>query len=77
LQSFCKIASEKNRAWIGWEGPVLVSEKNKRGDYCARNYAYKPVILKDRGNILGRFVNVRITDATRNDLRGEIIDYPK
>jgi threonylcarbamoyladenosine tRNA methylthiotransferase CDKAL1 len=72
-EAFNVIALENNRRWIGWTGRVLVSEKGKRGDYCARNYAYKPVILKDKSNIMGRFLNVKITDATRNDLRGEII----
>jgi MiaB-like tRNA modifying enzyme len=72
-EAFNAIALANNRRWIGWEGSVLVSEKGKRGDYCARNYAYKPVILKDKRDIMGRFLNVRISDATKNDLRGEII----
>ena len=72
-ETFNAMALENNKRWIGWEGRVLVSEKGKRCDFCARNYAYKPVILKDKGDIMGRFLNVRIVDATRNDLRGEII----
>jgi threonylcarbamoyladenosine tRNA methylthiotransferase CDKAL1 len=72
-EAFNAFAVENNKRWIGWEGRVLVSEKGKRGDYCARNYAYKPVILKDKRNIMGRFLNVKIVDATRNDLRGVII----
>ena len=72
-EAFNAMALENNKRWIGWEGSVLVSEKGKRGDFCARNYAYKPVILKDRGDLMGRLLNVKIIDATRNDLRGEII----
>jgi threonylcarbamoyladenosine tRNA methylthiotransferase CDKAL1 len=70
-EAFNAIALVNNKKWIGWEGRVLVSEKGKRGDFCARNYAYKPVILKDERDIMGRFLNVRIMDATRNDLRGD------
>lgn len=70
---FARIAPEKNKSWVGWTGKALVSEKGKRGDFCARNYAYKPIILKDKRDIVGRTLNVRITDATKNDLRGEII----
>jgi len=72
-EAFNVIALENNKRWIGWEGTVLVSEKGKRSDFCARNYAYKPVILKDKKDIMGQFRNVRIFDATRNDLRGVII----
>ena len=70
---FGRIAQGNNKKWVGWEGTVLVSEKGKRGDFCARNYAYKPVILKGKEDIMGRFLKVRITDATRNDLRGVIV----
>jgi MiaB-like tRNA modifying enzyme len=72
-EEFNAIALTNNRSWIGWVGRVLVSEKGKRGDFCARNYAYKPVILKDKRDIMGRFLNVRIIDATRNDLRGVVV----
>jgi MiaB-like tRNA modifying enzyme len=72
-EAFNVVAQENNRKWIGWQGRVLVSEKGKRGDYCARNYAYKPVILKDVRDLSGRFLEAKITDATRNDLRGVIV----
>jgi len=70
---FRKIGFQRNRKWIGWEGKALVSEKGKKGGFCARNLAYKPIILHSDENLLGRFVNVRVTDATYYDLRGEII----
>ena len=72
-EAFNTIALENNRKWIDWQGCVLVSEKGKRGDFCARNYAYKPVILKEGKDIMGRFLKVKIVDATRNDLRGVIV----
>ena len=70
---FRKIGLERNKRWVGWEGEVLISDVGKYSGYCARNFAYKPIILKSEKNLLGKFVKVRINDATRYDLRGEII----
>ncbi|MBU4266532.1 MAG: tRNA (N(6)-L-threonylcarbamoyladenosine(37)-C(2))-methylthiotransferase [Candidatus Altiarchaeales archaeon] len=67
---FKDYALRKNQAWIGWEGRALVSEES-RGSYTARNFVYKPVIIKSDKNMLGQFVNVKITDATYYDLRCE------
>ncbi len=72
-ETFNTIALENNRKWISWQGRVLVSEKGKRGDFCARNYTYKPVILKEGENIMGQLMEVKIVDATKNDLRGVLI----
>lgn len=69
---FREIGLEQNRRWIGWQGRAFVSEKIDEG-FCARNFAYKPIILKSKENLLGKFVDVRIKDATFYDLRGEII----
>lgn len=69
---FKDIALEKNRDWIGWSGKALVSERGKGESFVARNFAYRPIILKSEKNLLGKFLDVRITDATYYDLRGEI-----
>lgn len=69
---FRDVGLEKNRRWIGWEGKVLISEILDNG-FCARNFAYKPIIIKSEDNLLGKFVDVGITDATYYDLRGGII----
>ena len=73
---FQDIALEKNKKWIGWEGNALVSEL--KDDLCARNFAYKPIILKEkirenRKIMLGDSVRVRIYDASFCDLKGEIV----
>lgn len=70
---FSAIALEKNRKWIGWTGKAVVSEAGKKSGYCARNFAYKPIVIHPDAELLGRTVTVRITGATRNDLRGEVI----
>ncbi|HKZ45228.1 MAG TPA: tRNA (N(6)-L-threonylcarbamoyladenosine(37)-C(2))-methylthiotransferase [archaeon] len=64
-----KIALEINRKWIGCIGKVLVDEKIQ-GGFVGRNLSYKPVIIKTDENIFGKFVNVKIVDATPNCLIG-------
>lgn len=62
-----KLSTERNRFWIGWKGEVLVDEKGKKSTWIARNYAYKPVILK-KGK-LGEKKEVKIIRTTAFDLR--------
>lgn len=63
---------ENNKKWIDWEGKVLVTEKSKTG-FLGKNFAYKPVQIQSDKNILGNFVNVKITKASSSALFGEII----
>jgi len=70
---FIEYAKEKNREWIGWEGKALISEIGKDNSFIGRNFAYKPIIIKTNKNIFGRFVNVKVDDATFYDLRGRIM----
>ena len=65
-----KIALENNKKWIGWKGRALIDEKGKNDSWIGRNYCYKPVIVKGNFN-LGDEIDVKITDATSFDLRGE------
>jgi MiaB-like tRNA modifying enzyme len=69
-----KISLEKNQKWLGWEGECLIDEKGlKKGTFIARNFAYKPIIIKSKKNLLGSFKKIRITEAKSNYLVGEII----
>jgi MiaB-like tRNA modifying enzyme len=59
---------EKNREWIGWEGEVLITEKNE--NRClGRNFAYKPIFVETDEELLGKFVNSKIVDE---NLTGKI-----
>jgi MiaB-like tRNA modifying enzyme len=63
-----KIQLEKNKKWIGWEGEVLIDEtKNK--NVIGRNFAYRPIILKE--GKLGEFRNVRIETVSSTSLFSE------
>jgi threonylcarbamoyladenosine tRNA methylthiotransferase CDKAL1 len=62
-----EIGLEKNRELIGWEGEVLITEKKENG-LMGRNFAYKPVLIESKEELLGNFVNVKIIDKNLNGL---------
>jgi len=62
---------EKNRKWVGWEGEILVDEIGSKGSFVGRNFSYKPIVIKAKENILGKFVKIKIIDATENCLISE------
>ena len=70
-----RIALEKNRAWVGWEGRVLIDERGKKeGSWVGRNFAYKPVVVKSEDDfLLGKFVDVRVVGAFQTYLEAEIV----
>ncbi len=53
---------QRNKIWRQWEGSALVDEKGRGASWIARNHAYKPLILKTPSNLMGRFINVRVTN---------------
>jgi tRNA A37 methylthiotransferase MiaB len=66
-----KIAFERNREWVGWKGEVFVDEIGKvRGSWIGRNFAYKPIVIKNGKNLLGKVVRVKIFDAFPTHLEG-------
>ncbi len=72
--AFWEIALQNNKKWIGWQGNVLIDEKGKNNSWIGRNYCYKLVVIKDNGSIgLGDQIEVKIVDATKFGLRGELL----
>jgi len=67
-----RISLERNREWIGWEGEILVDEKGKGFSWIGRNIAYKPIVIKSKENLMGRFLRVKITNAFPTYLEAEI-----
>ncbi|MBI2660090.1 tRNA (N(6)-L-threonylcarbamoyladenosine(37)-C(2))-methylthiotransferase [Candidatus Woesearchaeota archaeon] len=67
---FRQIAYENNKKWLDWQGKILIDEKGKEDSWIGRNYCYKPVIVKGDFK-LGSEIDVKITDFTSFDLRGE------
>ena len=68
-----RISFEKNRAWLDWQGTVLFDEKGKGESWMGRNFAYKPVVVKTRERLLGRFVQVRVVNVFSTYLEAEIV----
>ncbi|TFF90272.1 MAG: tRNA (N(6)-L-threonylcarbamoyladenosine(37)-C(2))-methylthiotransferase [Promethearchaeota archaeon] len=63
-----------NRAWMGWEGEVLVLHKgNEPHQTFGRNFAYKNVFFKDYQGEFGTFVNVKITNVQGFNLYAKIL----
>ncbi len=70
-----KIAFERNQRWVGWKGEILVDEVGKvAGSWVGRNFAYKPVAVKDDNNLLGKTLRVKVVRAFSTHLEGEIIE---
>jgi tRNA A37 methylthiotransferase MiaB len=68
-----QLSAEKNRAWLGWSGEILIDEVGKvEGSWVGRNFAYKPVVVKSSENLLGKTLHVQIVKATGTYLFGEI-----
>jgi len=69
-----RVSLEKNKAWIGWRGRVLIDERGKKeGSWVGRNYAYKPVVVRCGEDLLGKVLNVHVVDAFRSHLVGEVV----
>ena len=68
-----KISEENNRNWIGWEGQVTFDEEHE-GQIRGRNFAYKPIFVKEKPRI-GQISNVKIIDTTTHSLIGQIMSY--
>ena len=67
-----RVSFKRNRAWMGWEGKVLIDERGKGNSWIGRNFAYKPVVIKDDGFSLGRFMDVRVVETFQTYLEAEI-----
>ncbi|MFW9893596.1 MAG: tRNA (N(6)-L-threonylcarbamoyladenosine(37)-C(2))-methylthiotransferase [Candidatus Thorarchaeota archaeon] len=67
-----EILIESNESWIGWTGPVILTEKGSKGGTVGRNESYKTVIIHDTSS-LGSTVDVEIISAERTHLNGKII----
>jgi len=71
-----EISLERNSRWVGWEGDVLIDEVGTiRDTWIGRNYAYKPVVIKACGNLLGKSLKVKVTGFSSACLKGEPLNF--
>jgi len=58
-----KISLERNKAWLGWRGEVLIDEKGKGNSRIGRNFAYKPIVVRSENNMLGKRLFLQVKNA--------------
>ncbi len=69
-----RLALENNFHWVGWTGKILVDEAGKvPGSWVGRNFAYKPVAVKNASRLIGKMINVKVVEAFPTYLAGEIV----
>jgi len=69
-----EISLERNKKWLDWTGNCLVNENGKiEGTMIGRNFAYRPIVLKNSDVVLGNHYNVKIVEAKSTYLVGEIL----
>lgn len=76
-QMALSIMKEENERWLGWEGEAVIIERGTvKGTWVARNYAYKPIVVKQdemaNGNPLGRRITVHIEGAGQTHLKAKV-----
>jgi threonylcarbamoyladenosine tRNA methylthiotransferase CDKAL1 len=66
-----EILVESNAAWVGWSGPIIITEKGSRGGMVGRNESYKTVIVHEDLSP-GTIVDVEIISSERTHLIGDL-----
>lgn len=74
MAELCKrVSFDRNKRWVNWSGMVLVDEEGKRlGSWIGRNFAYKPIVVKDCGSLFGKFIGVRVVEVFPTYLGGVV-----
>lgn len=70
-----EIALSSNRAYIGRQEETLIDgvSKKNRAEVCGRTDSNKVVNIVGDADLIGKFVNVKISNAGKYSLHGEII----
>ncbi len=62
----------RSELWLGWEGPVIVTEAGERpGTWKGRTFAYRQVVIRSEERLLGRLVNAKVVDVDPINLFAE------
>jgi tRNA A37 methylthiotransferase MiaB len=69
-----EISSSRNCNWLDWTGEILVDEAGKKGSWVGRNFAYKPIVVKDERDLLGKALMIHVKKAFPTYLEGEILE---
>jgi tRNA A37 methylthiotransferase MiaB len=66
------ISLEKNKKYMQKVVSVFVDEVGKGKSYIGRTMSYRPVVIESENDILGKVINVEITDVKSNFVIGKI-----
>ena len=66
------IAKDFHKTLLGKEFNVLVDVKKSGNMYLARNDNYNLVVVRSDNNLLGKFINVKITKSSAHYVYGRI-----
>jgi MiaB-like tRNA modifying enzyme len=68
-----RITYERNKIWQNWSGEIIIDEKGKDFSWIGRNFAYKPIVIKEKKDLLGRLINVKVSKIFSNYLEADIV----
>lgn len=70
-----KVALERNQRLIGWRGEIIIDEVGKvPGSWIGRNPAYKPVVVTNEKEMLGKTLRVEVKRAFHTHLEGGVTE---
>jgi len=69
-----RLSLDKNRAWTNWKGEIVIDEKGKNQSWVGRNFAYKPIVVRSGQDLLGEYLQVKVTGASTSYLGAEIVE---
>lgn len=66
-----QLSLERNLLWVGWKGTIFIDEKGKiPGTWIGRNFAYKPITVKSKENLMGKSLQVELAKAYTTHIAG-------
>lgn len=68
-----KIGQERNKRWVGWRGDAIITEGGTKEGWIARNYTYKPILVHNQNQSLGRKIRIEVIASKIGYLIGKII----
>ncbi|MDQ1279596.1 MAG: tRNA-t(6)A37 methylthiotransferase [Thermoproteota archaeon] len=75
MTELCRETSFKqNNFWLNWIGEIIIDERGKNGSWIGRNFAYKPVIIRSKENLMGELLKIHTKNVFPTYLEGEIME---
>jgi len=69
-----EIQLDENKKWLGWKGEVIFTEMGIKGGIQSRNFAYKPIVVEDHDELLGKRGIVKIVESNATYFKGNLLE---